>query len=1063
MPKRCDETMSIRTVRLTAALSLLAGTPAALAQGLGEVDLSDLAELVGQGADAPEVSSDAQPSTGHVNVDEYEQIELHFRDEDIATALQLLAMQSERSIVTTQNVSGTVTANLYGVSFEEALDAILLYNGFGYIEQGGTIYVMPKEDILAWEQAQRKMETAVIRLNYLNAVDAAQFAQSILSPEGTITTNGVTPDFQLNDSVPVGKDDYSLDAVLVVRDYPEQIQEIRDLVAQLDTKPMSVLVEATILQKSISDAYGYGVDFSILSNLEFLEFVGAGGPLGVVDSLIKGEKALSGDSGDSGGTAPLPSDGGGTGIVQSVGNTSGPGGLKIGVVSNDVAVFVRLLDEMGDTTILSNPKVLTLNRQPASVQVGRRIGYLSTTTTDTTTQQTVEFLDTGTQLYFRPFATASGDIRLELRPEVSQPIIRSVTDATGAAVTVPDEDTSQLSTNVLVRDGQTVVLGGLFTERTTSSRRQVPVLGDVPIFGHAFRGEDNSVDRAEIIFLITPSIVEDESMADAGIRALEEVDFARAGAREGLLFWSRERRASQLLVDAQRLAAEGETRRALNKVQRALALQPTMSDAIRLREQLIHEPTIWPSRSGLEEVVNRETQTRIDMFREAIEQRLARSAQEQADGQYAGVDADDQGENFGFDEDFADASFDGNDSFDDGAFGGDNSFDGKDSFDGSDSFSEDGAFGDGESFGGDAFDRDAGTESGTEIGFQDEEPSEDAFDSDLADAESFDGFDGDMDGADAGDAFAADGDDAGSFNDEAFDTGDGAQQEDEQYAEGESTADDDASFADSSDFSTQDASLADGTDGMDADDSSFSDFEGEGGEMAFVSQIEGSFEQQWQMRSAYLTLVNEQIQQAIERFADEHGRFPTLEEMSGAPADPSRGTSFGAFLDQGFMSEAPVNPFFPSGSASSVGEIGSRAAFEYDPQTGTMLANIGDFTSVMESGELTPVSAQTLASMMERHLQHQIEVFHQLTGSYPTLEQLRSAPLDGSGGSSFGVLFDEGLIDSVPANPFFAGEQATSVGAPGEHAAWIYDEQTHTISAARGVFASVDEESSPED
>jgi type IV pilus assembly protein PilQ len=102
--------------------------------------------------------------------------------------------------------------------------------------------------------------------------------------------------------------------------------------------------------------------------------------------------------------------------------------MKIGIVSNDVAVFLRVLDEVSDTTVVSNPKVLALNRQPARVLVGRKVGYLNTTSTDTATTQTVEFLDTGTQLYFRPFVSNDGIIRMELRPAVSEAAIRTASD-----------------------------------------------------------------------------------------------------------------------------------------------------------------------------------------------------------------------------------------------------------------------------------------------------------------------------------------------------------------------------------------------------------------------------------------------------------------------------------------------------------------------------------------------------------------------------------------------------------------------------------------------------------
>lgn len=629
-------TDSSATLLINAALlAVLAGTPLGLAQDstAGEYDPVSAGEASffdDQPTDSPDgpVSLNADD----VEVDDNELITLHFRDEDLTTALQMLSIQAQRSIVPTQNVSGTVTANLYGQTFENALDAILLYNGYGYIEEGNTIYVMPIEEIRQIEQESRVREHMVVRLNYLSATDAAQFCQPLLSEGGSITTNGVAGDYVSTDSGPVGAENWALGSTMLIVDYPDRIESVMALIDELDTKPSSVLVEATILQSAISEANAFGVDFSIINSVDFADFSLLGGPLRVADALISGGGSSgstgdTGDTGDTGSVTAIPDDGRGTGITSSVGNTAAPGGFKVGVVHDDVAVFLRLLDEVGDTTIVSNPKVLTLNRQSASVQVGRRVGYLSTTTTQTTSSQTVEFLDTGTQLYFRPFVTNDNRIRMELQPKVSQPIIRTVTDATGAGVTVPDEDTSQLTTNVLLNDGETAVLGGLFTERTIATRRQVPFFGDLPLIGPGFRGHDDSMSRSEIIFLITPSIVSDEDMSQAGAHANEYVEYARAGARAGLLPWSRDKRATQLLVEAQRLSMEGETTLALNKIRRSLTLSPVQPDAIEMRQMLMNDPGMWPSRSTLEHVLHDEAAQWQAAIKQAQTQRAQATVQ----------------------------------------------------------------------------------------------------------------------------------------------------------------------------------------------------------------------------------------------------------------------------------------------------------------------------------------------------------------------------------------------------------------------------------------------------
>lgn len=586
-------TSGLQALRSAAALvALAAGTCTALAQP-GTT-----------GAPKPNPPAAADRS-GEVSVDDNLTVELHVRDEDLANVLQLLSLQSQKSIIAGPNVNASVTANLYGVTFYEALDAVLHTYGYAYVEQGNMIFVMTRAEAQIIADANRLPVVKVIRLNYLSAVDAAEYVSPLLSDVGEIRTNGRSEDFSVSENNPEGKDDYAGNAMMIVFDYEDHLAEIEALVAQIDTRPEQVLVEATILQATLREDNAFGVDFSVIGDLDFSEFVG--GPLNAVNNMISG--ASSGDG-------PVPTDGEGRGLSSTVGQTAQPGGLKIGIVDNDVAVFMRFLDEVTDTTVISNPKIVTLNRQQGRVQVGRRIGYLQTTTTDTSTQQSVEFLDTGTQLSFRPWITADRQIRMELRPEVSRPFLRTVTDSNGNPVTIPDEDTSELVTNVVVRDGQTIVLGGLFTETTQSGRRQWPWLGDVPILGIPFRGHNDTVERAEVIFMIKSTIMNDEVLIEQGRRGMSYVDRVRMGSREGLLPWSRERRAGQLLVDAEQLAAEGDMDGALYCVRRALSIQPMQPDAIRLRERLLSQPTVWPSRSMLGDIVGQEVDTRIRAARQ---------------------------------------------------------------------------------------------------------------------------------------------------------------------------------------------------------------------------------------------------------------------------------------------------------------------------------------------------------------------------------------------------------------------------------------------------------------
>lgn len=122
--------------------------------------------------------------------------------------------------------------------------------------------------------------------------------------------------------------------------------------------------------------------------------------------------------------------------------------------------------------ILARPRVMALNRQRSHILVGEKVGYLSTTQTETTATQTVQYLDTGIKLIFRPFISKDGSIRMELAPSVSEATLRQVTTDAGGGMVIPDEKTNEVTTNVRVKDGQTLVLGGLFQEKTTISRRR---------------------------------------------------------------------------------------------------------------------------------------------------------------------------------------------------------------------------------------------------------------------------------------------------------------------------------------------------------------------------------------------------------------------------------------------------------------------------------------------------------------------------------------------------------------------------------------------------------------
>lgn len=537
----------------------------------------------GAPAGATPVADTTPESDSGVSVTSFDTVSLNVQSTDLADVLQVLSVQGKRNIVPSPNVSGSVTANLYDVTFYEALDAILQQNGATYREQGNFIYIYTIDEYKKIEEAERTIEHKVMTLSYITAADASTFVTPLLSSAGSIAISGnVAPGFQPSTS-DAGADSFAHPHTMVVRDYAENLAEIEKVVGQIDVKPMQVMVEATILKADVTDTTQFGVDWSILTD-EALDAVTS--PLDPITDM------LSGAIDDT------------VGIQNNV-----PQGddatFKIGISTNNVAAFISALDTVTDTTIVANPKLLVLNRQRADVLVGEKIGYLSTTATSTATTQTVEFLDTGTQLTVRPFITPDGYVRMELKPQISSARIRDVVPGTStAAVTIPDEITQELTTNVNVQDGQTVILGGLFKEETTISRDQVPYLGDVPLVGAAFKGKDSSTIRSEVIFLITPHIVKDKSLYQAGQSTLDGVEMIRIGSREGLLPWSRSKLTASHLRDALRAIEAGDRDKALWEVDLALGLDPRQIEAIRLKEKLTGQRTYWPGRTMLDEAVD---------------------------------------------------------------------------------------------------------------------------------------------------------------------------------------------------------------------------------------------------------------------------------------------------------------------------------------------------------------------------------------------------------------------------------------------------------------------------
>ena len=236
------------------------------------------------------------------------------------------------------------------------------------------------------------------------------------------------------------------------------------------------------------------------------------------------------------------------------------------------------MEEIVDLTIVANPKVVTANEQLGRVIVGRQDGYLTTTVTQTAAIQTVDFIETGTQILFRPFIGRDGYIRLDIHPE----------DSSGGLTpdNLPFKDTTEVTASPLVRDGHTLVIGGLFRDVITSRNSQVPWLGNLPLIGALFRGKQDKFVREEVIVLITPHIIDGDDLDRQADDALDAVERFRVGAHRGLMPWGRERLAQahyRWALEHQRMERIDQ---ALWDLDMALSLNPRFLEADRLREHI---------------------------------------------------------------------------------------------------------------------------------------------------------------------------------------------------------------------------------------------------------------------------------------------------------------------------------------------------------------------------------------------------------------------------------------------------------------------------------------------
>ena len=517
--------------------------------------------------------------------------DVHVRDAPLIDALRMLGVQARRNISASVGAEQRITTDLYGVTFDEALGGLLRLSGFTWFEDGKFVYVCAPEQRKRLSAPDRDLQIRLFELNYITAVDAGAVVSKLLSENGMLVSTAPAPvrgvaltadDFDQALDQGLGGKSRAVGEFLLIRDRPDVIEQIAQVLIRLDARPRQVMIEAVILRARLDETNALGVDFNALAGIDFRT---------VAATSLGGTSVTTGFIPDRAFDSELGA------VVSDVSGNIPMGGLTFGVMANNVGAFVRALENVIDLTIVANPKILAVNEQPARVIVGREDGYLTTTVTETAAIQTVEFIQTGTQILFRPFITSDGYVRMDIHPE----------DSNGGLTpdNLPFKDTTEVTTNVLVKDGHTLVIGGLFREVTTSNVQQIPWLGNLPLIGGLFRGKVDSALREEVIVLITPHIIDIDADDGRGEWALEEVERRRTLAHRGLMPWGRERLAQAHYRWALEHVRNERLKAAIWDLDLALSIHPRFIEASRLRDRLTHSPTREPDNSVIRRILRR--------------------------------------------------------------------------------------------------------------------------------------------------------------------------------------------------------------------------------------------------------------------------------------------------------------------------------------------------------------------------------------------------------------------------------------------------------------------------
>ena len=432
----------------------------------------------------PMTVDDLQKRNADRNSYSGEKLSLNFQDIDVRSVLQLIADFTNLNLVASDTVQGGITLRLQNVPWDQALDLVLKTKGLDKRKIGNVLLVAPADEIAARERQELESQKQIaelaplrrelLQVNYAKAADIAKLFQSVTSAEAKIDERGsITVDERTNN--------------IIAYQTQDRLDELRRIVAQLDIPVRQVMIEARIVEANVDYDKSLGVRWG-----GSIQNKGNWNTSGVSN----GSSTTIGTPGSTSTNSPFVD-------MGTVGNTSGIG---IAFITDNVLLDLELtaMEKTGNGEIVSQPKVVTSDKETAKILKGTEIPYQEASSSGATS---VSFKEASLSLEVTPQITPDNRIIMEVKVTKDEP------DYLNKVQDVPPIKKNEVNAKVLVNDGETIVIGGVFSNTQSKVVDKVPFLGDVPYLGRLFRRDVVSEKKSELLVFLTPRIMNNQAIA----------------------------------------------------------------------------------------------------------------------------------------------------------------------------------------------------------------------------------------------------------------------------------------------------------------------------------------------------------------------------------------------------------------------------------------------------------------------------------------------------------------------------------------------------------------------